>query len=307
MWSRRAVRDILHYHDGFIDQRTLYTGAVDARETHPLMTSDPAELQPITSARQVKLDDADAARPKGLPKGDDLDDAAKRESKRLKKLQAKLYADARYALLVVLQGRDASGKDGTVKNVFRSVNPMGCDVTSFKAPTELELEHDFLWRIEQKVPPRRMIGIFNRSHYEDVIVPRVHKTVPKKVWSARYDEINRFEQTLTDNSVVILKFFLHVSRGEQKKRLIERLEDRKKNWKFRLGDLDDRALWSEYTDAYRDAITKCSSNWAPWYIVPADDEDARDLLVARKIADALDSLKLRYPPLDPKLKGLEIK
>src|SRR6266581_4460663 len=251
---------------------------------------DAAVLKPITAARQVKLDDEDASRPRGLPNGDKLPGAAKDESKRIRKLQSKLYADARYALLVVLQGRDASGKDGTVRKVFSSVNPMGCEVTSFKVPTGVEQEHDFLWRIEQRVPPRRMIGIFNRSHYEDVIVPRVHKTLPEKVWSARYDQINEFERGLTENSVVILKFFLHVSRDEQKRRLTDRLEDRKKNWKFRLGDLDDRELWSEYTDAYRDAIAKCSTSWAPWYLVPADDEDARDLLVARKIADTLDSL-----------------
>ena len=265
-----------------------------------------AKLKPITGDSQIGLEDEDAAAPRGLARGDELRKASKDERKRIRKLQSKLYADARYALLVVLQGRDASGKDGTVKKVFRSVNPMGCEVTSFKAPTDVELEHDFLWRIEQRVPRRRMIGIFNRSHYEDVIVPRVHKTLAKSVWSARYDEINSFEKTLTDNSVVILKFFLHVSRDEQKQRLIERLEDRKKNWKFRLGDLDDRKLWEEYTDAYHDAIDKCSTKWAPWYIVPADDEDARDLLIARKIADTLDSLDLKYPPLDPKLRGLKI-
>jgi len=271
------------------------------------MPKDLATLDPITNPSQIKLDDEDAARPKALPKGEKLEDAAKEECKRIKKLQSKLYADARYALLVVLQGRDASGKDGTVRKVFSSVNPMGCYVTSFKVPTETELEHDFLWRIEQRVPPRRMIGIFNRSHYEDVIVPRVHNTLPENVWSARYEQINNFERELTENSVVILKFFLHVSRDEQKERLTDRLKDRKKNWKFRLGDLDDRELWDEYTDAYRDAIAKCSTDWAPWYVVPADDEDSRDLLVARKIADTLDSLDLRYPPLDPKLKGLKIK
>src|SRR2546423_2256479 len=268
---------------------------------------DPADLQPITNARQASLDDEDAARPTGLPKGDELEKAARHESKRIRKLQSKLYADARYALLVVLQGRDASGKDGTVRKVFRSVNPMGCDVTSFKDPTEIEKEHDFLWRIEQRVPRRRMIGIFNRSHYEDVIAPRVHQTIPEKIWRARYDEINKFEQTLRENAVVILKFFLHISRDEQKKRLTDRLEDRKKNWKFRLGDLADPQVWDEYTAAYHDAIAKCSTSWAPWYLVPADDEDARDLLVARKIADTLDALKLRYPPLDPELKGIRIK
>src|SRR3954468_22425371 len=263
-------------------------------------------LEPVTDSRQIHLDDADAARPDDLPADDELKKALKHERKRLKKLQSVLYADGRYALLVVLQGRDASGKDGTVKKVFRSVNPMGCEVTSFKVPTDIEQEHDFLWRIHQRVPRRRMIGIFNRSHYEDVIVPRVRKLVPRKEWSARYDQINEFERMLCVNAVVILKFFLHVSRDEQKKRLKERLEDRKKNWKFRAGDLDDRALWTEYTAAYRDAIAKCSTKWAPWYMVPADDEDARDLLVSRAIADALDDLDLGYPALSADLDGLKI-
>jgi len=267
---------------------------------------DAAKLVPITNAPQIRLGDADAARPGGLPKGDALEKAAKHETKRIRKLQSALYADGRFALLVVLQGRDASGKDGTVNKVFRSVNPMGCEVTSFKVPSDIERKHDFLWRIHQRVPQRGMIGIFNRSHYEDVLVTRVHKIVPKKVWSARFDEINDFEKMLAQNSVVILKFFLHVSRNEQKKRLIERLNDRKKNWKFRAGDLDDRALWSDYTKAYRDAIANCSTDWARWHIVPADDEDARDLLVARKIADTLDDLDLHYPRLDPKLKGISI-
>jgi PPK2 family polyphosphate:nucleotide phosphotransferase len=267
---------------------------------------DPAELPATKGRDDIRLDDADANRREDLPHGDDLDKANKHERKRLKKLQSLLYADGRYALLVVLQGRDASGKDGTVKKVFRSVNPMGCEVTSFKVPTDIEQEHDFLWRIHQRVPKRGIIGIFNRSQYEDIIVPRVHKTLPKKAWSARYEQINSFEKMLTENSVVICKFFLHISRDEQKKRLEERLENRKKNWKFRLGDLDDRALWDEYTEAYRDVIAECSTSWAPWYVVPADNEDARNLLVARKIADTLDGLELSYPPLDPKLHGLKI-
>jgi PPK2 family polyphosphate:nucleotide phosphotransferase len=263
-------------------------------------------LKPITNPRQIRLADSDAARPEDLPTDDELNKAIKHERKRLKKLQSVFYADGRYALLVVLQGRDASGKDGTVRKVFRSVNPMGCEVTSFKAPTDIELEHDFLWRIHQRVPRRRLIGIFNRSHYEDVIVPRVHKLVPRKIWSERYDQINEFESMLAEDAVVILKFFLHVSRDEQKKRLKQRLEDRKKNWKFRAGDLDDRALWTEYTAAYRDAIARCSTTAAPWYVVPADDEDARDLLISRTIANALEDLDLRYPPLDPGLGDLKI-
>lgn len=270
------------------------------------MASHFTSLEPVTNARQIHLGDGDAARPEGLPEGDELRKATKRERKRLRKLQNVLYADGRYALLIVLQGRDASGKDGTVRKVFRSVNPMGCEVTSFKKPTETELAHDFLWRIHERVPARRMIGIFNRSHYEDVLVTRVHKLIPRETWEARYDQINEFERVLADNSVVILKFCLHVSRKEQKKRLEERLEDPEKNWKFRAGDLDDRKLWDEYTAAYHDAIAKCSTKWAPWYIVPADDEDARDYLIANRIADTLDDLDLEYPPLEKGLEKLEI-
>src|SRR5690349_8956356 len=264
------------------------------------------KLRPIIQERQIALDDKDAKRPRALPRGKDLKRAAKEQRKRIEKLQDVFYADARYALLVVLQGRDASGKDGTVKHVFRSVNPMGCEVTSFKAPTEIERQHDFLWRIEQRVPAKRMIGIFNRSHYEDVVVPRVRHEMPEEVIRKRYEEINEFEKKLTDNSVVVLKFFLHVSRDEQRKRLIERLENPKKNWKFRQGDLEDRARWDDYTTAYRDMISSCSTRWARWYIVPADNEDARNLLVARTIADTLEGLNLRYPEIDPELKKLEI-
>ena len=270
------------------------------------MADNRTKLRPIIQERQIALDDKDARRPAALPRGKELRKAAKEQRKRVEKLQSVFYADARFALLVVLQGRDASGKDGTVKHVFRSVNPMGCEVTSFKTPTDIELQHDFLWRIEQRVPPKRMIGIFNRSHYEDVIVPRVHKEISDDKLRQRYKEINEFERKLTENSVIILKFFLHVSRGEQKKRLTERLENPKKNWKFREGDLDDRALWDEYTGAFQAMIAECSTRWARWYIVPADDEDARNLLIARTIADTLDKLKLRYPRIDPEFKKLKI-
>ena len=263
-------------------------------------------LRPVLQDTQIGLQDRNAGRPRGLPKGKALKKATKEQRKRIQKLQDVFYADARFALLVVLEGRDASGKDGTVKHVFRSVNPMGCEVTSFKQPSDVEREHDFLWRIERRVPSKRMIGIFNRSHYEDVIVPRVHHELPEGALRKRYDEINEFEKTLTENSVVILKFFLHVSRDEQKKRLVERLENPKKNWKFSEGDLDDRALWDEYTAAFHDMIANCSTRWARWYIVPADDEDARNLLVAHTIADTLDGLKLSYPKIDPKLKNLKI-
>ena len=234
-----------------------------------------------------------------MKSGKALERATEKQVKRISKEQRVLYADGRYALLVVLQGRDASGKDGTIKNVFSEINPQGCIVTSFKAPTELEQRHDFLWRVHSQVPPHGMIGIFNRSHYEDVIVPRVHGSINRKVCAARYDQINDFEAMLGANGTVILKFMLHISRDEQKRRLTDRLADETKNWKFRLGDLDDRAKWDDFTKAYEAALRNTSTKSAPWYIVPADDKDARDWLVARTIADAMEKLDLRYPPADP--------
>src|SRR5467141_1677986 len=199
----------------------------------------------------------------------------------------------------------SSCKDGTIRKVFTAVNPQGCSVASFKAPTELEQRHDFLWRIHAQVPQRGMIGIFNRSHYEDVLVPRVRGSITKKEWLARYDEINDFERMLDRSGLVILKFMLHVSRDEQKRRLMERLADETKNWKFRVGDLEDRAKWDDFSKAYEGALEHTSTKWAPWYIVPADDKDVRDWLVARTIADALEKLDLRYPPADPAVLALD--
>jgi PPK2 family polyphosphate:nucleotide phosphotransferase len=265
------------------------------------------KLEPITSKKDIHLDDAHAS-VKGKAKDEaELEEECDAETARISELQRVLYADARYALLVVLQGRDASGKDGTIRNVFTAVNPQGCAVTSFGAPTELEQGHDFLWRVHQHVPARRMIGIFNRSHYEDILVPRVHKSVPRKVWSARYDQINDFERMLEANGVVQLKFMLHVSRDEQKRRLIERLTDPAKNWKFREGDLEDRRHWDDFTKAYRGILSHTSTTWAPWYLVPADDKKVRDLLIARTIADTLESLNLRYPKADKSIVGVTIK
>jgi PPK2 family polyphosphate:nucleotide phosphotransferase len=264
-------------------------------------------LHPVKSKTTLRLGDADARPPAGAPRGAALDQAIDKETERLDKLQRVLYADARYALLVVLQGRDASGKDGTVRHVFRAVNPQGCAVTSFGVPTEAEAHHDFLWRVHQHVPARRMIGVFNRSHYEDVLVPRVRQLVPPKVWGRRYKHINHFEHMLADCGVVILKFFLHVSRAEQKRRLAERLTDPTKNWKFREGDLEDRAHWRAYTGAYRDMLRECSTRWARWYVVPSDDKRVRNWLVARTIADTLDGLALKYPRAPRSVLGLEIK
>ena len=265
------------------------------------------KLTPVSGRASLELADDDAKPPKSAPHGDALAKAIQREEKRIGDLQKVLYADRRYAMLIVLQGRDAAGKDGTVRHVFSAVNPQGCLVTSFGVPSAEEMRHDYLWRIHPHVPARGLIGIFNRSHYEDVIVPRVHKTLPHATIERRYGQINDFERMLAENGTVVLKFFLHVSRAEQKKRLEERLSNPKKNWKFRAGDLDDRALWDEYSEAYRTALRRCSTRRAPWYVVPADHKKTRNLLISRVIADRLAALKLRYPNASDEVAGLEVK
>jgi PPK2 family polyphosphate:nucleotide phosphotransferase len=265
------------------------------------------KLQPVTSKKSIHLGDSDAHPPESLKSGKALEEATAKQVDRISDLQRVLYADARYAVLIILQGRDASGKDGTIRKVFTAVNPQGCTVASFKAPTELEQRHDYLWRVHAQVPARGTIGIFNRSHYEDVLVPRVRGQLDKKEISARYDQINDFERMLAENRVVIMKFMLHISREEQRVRLIERITDPTKNWKFRVEDLEDRERWDDFTKAYKAAIGHTSTTWAPWYIVPADDKDVRDFLVARTIADTMSKLHLRYPPPDPALAELEIK
>ncbi len=264
------------------------------------------KLKPVTVANLPRLRDEDAQAGGSIPSGKALDIATEKQRDRLKDLQQLFYADGRFSMLVVFQGRDASGKDGVIKKVIGSVNPMGCEITSFKAPTSFELKHDFLWRIHARTPSHGTIGVFNRSHYEDVLAVRVHKLLPKKVWGKRFDQINAFEHSLALNNTVILKFMLHISRNEQKKRLKARLSDPTKNWKFRAEDLDDRAKWNEYTSAYRDVLTRCSTKWAPWFVVPADDNDARDYLVARTIADSLEDLRLRFPRAPKSLRKIKI-
>jgi PPK2 family polyphosphate:nucleotide phosphotransferase len=264
------------------------------------------KLKPVRSERDIRIDDADARvrHRKRLPRS--IKVAAEKEGDRIAALQRLLYADRRYALLIVLQGRDASGKDGTIRKVFTSVNPQGCEVSSFGIPTEIERRHDYLWRIHARMPARGMIGIFNRSQYEDILVPRVHGSIDKAELRRRYRQINDFERTLVEQGTVILKFMLHVSRDEQRARFEERLSDQTKNWKFRVGDLDDRQHWDEFSKAYHGILKNTSTEHAPWYIVPADDKDVRDWLVARIIADALDDLDLRYPTVDPAVKAITI-
>lgn len=219
--------------------------------------------------------------------------------KSLDELQELLYAEAKHALLVVLQAMDTGGKDGTIEKVFSAVNPQGCMVTSFKVPTSLELAHDYLWRVHQAVPPKGIIGIFNRSHYESVLVERVKNLVPKDVWSRRYRHINEFERLLADEGVTIVKFFLHISKDEQKSRLEARLADKDKLWKFNPGDLKERALWDDYQQAYEDALRECSTKHAPWYVVPADKKWFRNWVVSDVLVRTLKELKMHYPAAAP--------
>jgi PPK2 family polyphosphate:nucleotide phosphotransferase len=236
-------------------------------------------------------------------------DAAKELAKRVEKLdvlQQRLYAEDRRALLVVLQGIDTSGKDGVIKNVFRGVTPSATHVVAFKAPTSTDLEHDYLWRIHDAMPPRGRIGIFNRSHYEDVVAARVRGPVTKSQVRKRFRHINDFERMLFDEGTRVVKVFLHLSKDEQKERLQARLDDPEKRWKFRVGDLDDRARWDDFQDAYEDAIAATSTRDAPWYVIPADKKWLRDVVVAEIVVETLKDMDPKLPPDDPELASIVI-
>lgn len=219
-------------------------------------------------------------------------------------LQELLYAEHRRKLLIVLQGMDTSGKDSTIRHVMRDVSPISVRVVSFKKPTQIELDHDYLWRVHAAMPGAGEITIFNRSHYEDVLVVRVRELVPKAVWKKRYAQINDFEQMLSESGTTILKFFLHISEDEQRQRLQERLDDPTKQWKFQHGDLEERKLWREYQKAYEDAIEKTSTRWAPWTVVPANRKWVRNWVVAKTLVDTLAAMKMKYPK--PDLSGVKI-
>ncbi len=214
---------------------------------------------------------------------------------RLDRLQEVLYAQHRHRMLVVLQAMDTGGKDGVIRAVFGPLNPQGVRVASFRVPTPLELDHDFLWRIHKQTPGRGEIVVFNRSHYEDVLVVRVHELVPKEVWAKRYDHINAFERLLADEGTTILKFFLHIDREEQKRRLQARVDDPTKRWKFNPGDLKERELWPAYMRAYEDALSRTSTAHAPWFVVPANKKWYRNLVVAHIVTSTLEGLKMDYP------------
>jgi PPK2 family polyphosphate:nucleotide phosphotransferase len=230
-----------------------------------------------------------------------------RNVERLTELQEVLYAQGRHTMLIVLQAMDTAGKDGTIEHVMGGFNPLGCRVTSFKAPTAIELAHDFLWRIHKAVPGKGEIGIFNRSHYEDVLIVRVHNLVPRKVWRGRYQQINDFEGMLASSGVTIVKFFLHISKDEQKRRLEARLRDPQKRWKFNPRDLDERKLWDDYMKAYEDALTRCSSPHAPWFVIPANHKWFRNLAVSQILVETLEGLKMRFPKPAADLSGVVIR
>jgi PPK2 family polyphosphate:nucleotide phosphotransferase len=276
--------------------------------SHPIvcrsLIMDKYRVKPGSKVDLRKFDPKDMSElPEGKEEGktvlDDLNDE-------LEELQELMYAERRRKVLIVLQGMDTSGKDGTIRHVFDRVNPQGVSVANFKVPTELELAHDYLWRVHQKAPGKGEIVIFNRSHYEDVLVVRVHNLVPEKVWSKRYAHINDFERLLAEEGTTILKFFLHISLEEQKERLQARLDDPHKQWKFRMGDLEERKRWKEYTRAYEDAISETSTEWAPWYIIPADRKWYRNLVIGSIVVTALKEFEMQYPEPEENLDGIVI-
>lgn len=216
-------------------------------------------------------------------------------NKRLEALQELLYAEHKHKVLIVIQAMDTGGKDGTIRSVFDGVNPQGVKVTSFKVPTQQELDHDYLWRIHQHTPGSGEIMIFNRSHYEDLLVVRVHQLTPEKIWKKRFEHINQFERMLNDEGTTILKFFLNIDREEQKARLLERITIPEKRWKFNPGDLEERKKWKDYMEAYQDVLSKTSKPWAPWYVIPANRNWYRNLVISSILVETLEKLKMEYP------------
>jgi PPK2 family polyphosphate:nucleotide phosphotransferase len=271
-----------------------------ARSTDSL--HDLLRVRPGTSVDLAKVDPA-------ATHGHTKESAAEElqlELARLTDLQDRLWAEGKHRVLVVLQGIDAAGKDGTLGHVMGAFNPQGCPVTAFKVPSADELAHDYLWRVHRRVPGNGEIGVFNRSHYEDVLVVRVHDLVPKRVWSRRYDQINAFERTLAEEGTTILKFFLYIDRDEQRERFQARLDDPAKRWKFRLGDLEERKHWDDYIAAYEDALSRCSTDVAPWFVIPSNRKWFRNLAVTDILADALDELDPRYPEPEEDLTGVVV-
>jgi PPK2 family polyphosphate:nucleotide phosphotransferase len=260
----------------------------------------------VEPGTRMRLADVDPDESEHYGRKKDVANELKRHRDRISDLQARLYGEQKRSLLIVLQAMDTGGKDGTIKGVFQGVNPQGCQVWSFKAPSNEEAAHDFLWRYHQKAPSKGMIHIFNRSHYEDVLIVRVKDLVPESVWRPRYEAINQFEYALTADGVTVLKFFLHISKDEQKRRLESRLADPDKRWKFSANDLKERAWWDDYQAAFEDAVNECSTPYAPWYVVPANRKWYRNLVVARTIADTLEAMNPKFPAAEKGLDKVQI-
>ena len=260
----------------------------------------------VEPGQEVKLTEVDPGQSAGFEAKSDVADLVDGDRERIRSLQERLYAEDHRSLLIMFQAIDTGGKDGAIKHVFGGVNPQGCQVWSFKVPSIEELEHDFLWRYHLRTPPRGMITVFNRSHYEDVLVVRVKQLVPEEIWRPRYELINDFEKLLLQNDVTILKFFLHISKEEQKRRLESRRDNPKKQWKFAVGDLDERARWDNYQAAFEEAINRTSTANAPWYVVPADKKWYRNLVVARAVAATLEAMNPRYPPPEPGIEKVKV-
>ena len=252
------------------------------------------DLLRVRPGGPVDLGALDAGETHGWDK-DGAKDRTKVELERLADLQDRLWAEAKHAVLVVLQGIDAAGKDGTIGKVMEAFNPQGCVVSSFKVPTAEELAHDFLWRVHRRVPGKGVVGIFNRSHYEDVLVVRVRGLAPEDVWRRRYDQILDFERLLAETGTTVVKFFLYIDRDEQRERFQARYDDPAKHWKFSLGDLEERKRWDDYMAAYQEALGRTSTEAAPWYVIPANRKWFRDLAVASILADRIDELRPAYP------------
>jgi PPK2 family polyphosphate:nucleotide phosphotransferase len=258
------------------------------------MDTERLRLRPGRPVHLSKLDPADTSAFRGGKRRAEASLPSHLEE--LDRLQDLFFADGRRGLLVVLQGMDTSGKDGAIRHVFRGLNPQGVRVWSFKAPTPEELRHDFLWRVHRRAPPKGTIAIFNRSHYEDVLIVRVHGLVSRKVWAKRFDEINDFEHELADEGVSILKFFLHIGCDEQAVRLRDRLTDPNKQWKLNSADTRERAFWKEYAEAYEEMLRRTSTPWAPWYVVPANHKWFRNIAISSVLVETLRSMHLHYPP-----------
>lgn len=267
----------------------------------------------ITDGKKFRLKDFDPADTDGIESKKAAQSMLERSSLMLAEMQEKLYAQDVWALLLIFQGMDAAGKDGAIKHVMSGINPQGCDVHAFKVPTAEELDHDFLWRAHKVMPGRGKIGIFNRSYYEEVLVVRVHpqllkleklpeELVTKHIWKERYEDINTFETFLARNGVVIRKFFLHVSKEEQKKRFLERLEDSKKNWKFSMDDIKERKFWDDYQEAYEEMVQSTATKRAPWYVIPADNKWYGRLVIASAVIEVLNGLDLKFPDVDKEKK-----